>query len=103
MSSDSIPIAQLKGLGPKSKAMLALIGIHTREDLERVGPVRAYVLLKQQPQQHASLNLLYAMVAALANRHWADITQEEKAQLLMELESYKELASALKDGDLGSI
>lgn len=103
MSGHSVSISQLKGLGPKSKTMLAQIGIHSRDDLERVGPVRAYVLLKQQPQQNASLNLLYAMVAALEDRHWADITLQEKAQLLMELESYQELASALKDGDQGSL
>ncbi|WP_233252357.1 TfoX/Sxy family DNA transformation protein [Saccharospirillum sp. MSK14-1] len=79
--------------------MLLSIGIRSREDLERIGPVRAYALLQQEQPATTSLNLLYAMVGALENRHWASITHEEKARLLMELESYKELNSVLKDSD----
>lgn len=79
--------------------MLARVDIHTREDLERVGPVRAFARLKQETDLKPSLNLLYAMVAALDGRHWTEVNASEKAQLLMELEGYQTLAEQLRADD----
>ncbi len=41
-------IADLKNLGPKSQTWLNAIGVHNRADLQAVGPVAAYTILKQQ-------------------------------------------------------
>ncbi|WP_108125357.1 TfoX/Sxy family protein [Saccharospirillum mangrovi] len=93
-------LTQLRGLGPKSAVMLAAIDIHDRADLERLGPVRAYLKLKQETDFNPSLNLLYAMVGALEDRHWADITPAEKVSLLMEMDGYRELLTILDGEDI---
>jgi len=74
------PIADLKNLGPKSQAWLNAIGVHHRADLQTVGPVAAYTILKQQGYP-VSLNLLYAMQAALLDIHWTALPENVKAQL----------------------
>ncbi len=79
-----IPIENLRNLGPTSAAWLREIGIHTRADLQRFGPVLAFQLVRQR--QPASLNLLWAMTAALAERDCRDLSQSEKDQLLEQLE-----------------
>ncbi len=89
-------ISRLKGLGPKSEQWLNSIGIETEAQLRELGPVRVYLRLKGEGSINPSLNLLYAMVGALENRHWTDISQSEKARLLMELEGYQELEAILR-------
>ena len=41
-------IEELRGLGPRSQAMLAAIGIHDRADLERVGVLDAYIQVRDR-------------------------------------------------------
>ena len=57
---NNLPIESLLNLGPKSGQWLRDTGITTVADLERLGPVAAYRLVKQR-QPKASLNLLWAM------------------------------------------
>jgi len=73
-------IADLKNLGPKSQSWLNAIGVHDRTDLQTVGPVAAYTILKQHGYP-VSLNLLYAMQAAVLNIHWTALPERQKAQL----------------------
>lgn len=89
-------LSELKGLGPKSEICINEIGIHTREQLERVGAVRAFIKLKKECNINPSLNFLYAMAGALEDEHWADIAKSEKGRLLFELEGYLELEEMLK-------
>ena len=79
------PIERLRNLGPASAVWLRETGISTTEELQRLGPALAYRLVKQQRPQ-ASLNLLWAMAAGLANRDWRDLTDEEKAALRAEVD-----------------
>ena len=51
-------LSELKGLGPKSERCLNEIGIHTKEQLERVGAVRAYFKLKNECSINPGLNFL---------------------------------------------
>ena len=88
-------LSQLKGLGPKSELSLNQIGIFTRQQLQEVGPVAAFIELKNRSAQAPSLNFLWAMVGALENRHWADIAQTERGRLLEELQGYHELQAWL--------
>ncbi len=88
-------LSKLKGLGPKSEKYLNQVGIFTRDDLEEIGPVRAFIRLKQAKEINPSLNFLYAMVGALQDEHWADIARTEKGRLLMELEGFRELEAML--------
>jgi len=89
-------IAKLKGLGPKSERYLNEIGIKTRHDLELIGPIRAFLKLRNECSTKPSLNFLYAMVGALEGKHWAEIAKSEKDRLLIELDGYQELEKELK-------
>jgi len=84
-------LSELKGLGPKSEKCLKEIGISTKEQLEKVGAVKAFIELQKKSNINPSLNFLYAMVGALEGKHWADIAKSERERLLFELEGYKEL------------
>jgi DNA transformation protein len=79
------PIESLRNLGPTSAAWLREISVHTKADLERLGPAFAYRLVKQW-QPSTSLNLLWAMAGALADKDWLDISDEEKEKLRQEID-----------------
>jgi len=89
-------LSKLKGLGPKSEKCLNEIGIKTKDDLKKIGPVRAFMKLRSECSIKPSLNFLYAMVGALEGRHWADIAKTERGRLLLELDGYQDLERALK-------
>lgn len=84
-------IAQLPGLGLKSEQWLAEVGIVNVAQLKQKGAVRAYLMLEQGCSTKPSLNFFYAMVGALEGRRWQDVAREDKARLLVELESYREM------------
>ena len=90
-------LSKLKGLGPKSERCLNEIGIKTKSDLEAIGPIQAFLKLREECSIKPGLNFLYAMVGALEEKHWADIAKSEKGRLLMELEGYQELERVLKE------
>ena len=81
MSAD---IATLANVGPVSAGWLRAVGIRTRDDLVACGPVAAYLAVRQAGFT-ASLNLLWALAAALDGRHWTALTDDEKAALRDEL------------------
>ena len=81
----SLPIESLPNLGPKSGQWLREAGITTIADLERLGPVVAFRLVKQR-QPKASLNLLWAMAAGLKGMDWRELTEATKKRLRKEVE-----------------
>ncbi len=62
-------LKQLRNLGPASTAWLAAIGVHNRRDLEKLGAVNAYRILRDHGYP-ATLNLVYAIEGALRDRDW---------------------------------
>lgn len=70
----------MKNIGPVSMEWLRAVGINSREDLEAIGSVEAYRMVKQHGF-NASLNLLYAFEAALADIHWTALSPQTKAKL----------------------
>ncbi|MGQ0597865.1 TfoX/Sxy family DNA transformation protein [Aquabacterium sp.] len=76
---------ELKNLGPKSLEMLAKAGVHSGEDLKRLGAVMAYARTKAVCPK-ASLNLLWALEGALTGRDWKLVAETDRASLLMALE-----------------
>lgn len=76
---------ELKNLGPKSVEMLTKAGIHSGEDLRRLGAVMAYARTKAVCPK-ASLNLLWALEGALTGRDWKLVAEADRASLLMALE-----------------
>lgn len=83
-----IGIAQLPNLGPKSAAMLASIGIATLAQLRDFGAVATYANVRRV---HAgvSLNLLYALVAALGDGNWKTVQRERKLELMLAVADYE--------------
>jgi DNA-3-methyladenine glycosylase I len=73
-------LADLRNLGPATARWLAAIGVHTRRDLERLGAVEAYALLKGHGYR-ASLNLVYAIHGALNDRDWRRLPGGERRRL----------------------
>ena len=84
--ADSEPNSLLE-LGPKSTVWLADIGIQTHRELEEMGIVPAYCLLKAQGYP-VSLNLLYALYGALHGIPWNKVPPEVKEQLQAEVEGF---------------
>ena len=91
-------LRKLKGLGPKSERCLNEIGIETKEDLQRVGPVQAFIKLQRECSIKPSLNFLYALVGALEDRSWKEVAKTERGRLLTELEGYEEFEVLMKEG-----
>ena len=80
----SDPIEQLPNLGPKSSRWLRDSGILTIGDLENIGPVAAFMIVRNQGIP-VSLNLLYEMSAGLERRDWRELCDGEKADLRRQL------------------
>ncbi len=72
--------SELKNIGPVSMEWLRAVGIASREDLEAIGSVEAYRLVKAHGF-NASLNLLYALEAALQEIQWTALSPQTKAKL----------------------
>ena len=69
--------------------MLAEAGIRTRDELEELGAVRAYVRVKALRPKSASLNLLWALAAGLDDRDWRELSPDRKAALVAEFKSLR--------------
>ena len=69
MPAKSVGIRALRNLGPKSAEWLRAVGITTRADLERVGSIGAFRMVKESGVS-VSLNLLYALEGALLDERW---------------------------------
>jgi len=71
---------RIRNLGPVSMGWLAAIDVQTLEELRDLGSVNAYRLLTLRGY-NVSLNLLWAMEAALRDVHWMEIDAATKSQL----------------------
>jgi DNA transformation protein and related proteins len=81
------PIANLRNLGPTSVDWLRDVGIATRAQLENVGPVLAFQMVRRR-QPKATLNLLWALVAGLAGMDWRELSAAEKDRLRSALSQF---------------
>lgn len=75
----------MKGLGPKSRTMLAGIGINTAEQLRARDPFEVYAALKAA-NAGVSLNMLYGLIGAVENRPWRDVARDDRTSILLRLE-----------------
>ena len=66
--------------------MLQQADIHSLDDLRQLGSVAAYVRVKRN-QSAASLNLLWALEAALTGQQWQAVAREHRTSLLLALEA----------------
>ena len=70
----------LKNLGKTSAQWLHASGIHTAEDLQRLGAVKAYLAVKTRGFG-ASRVLLYAIEGALQDIPWQSLPKARKDEL----------------------
>lgn len=77
------PVGNLKNIGPTTAAMLRGVGIATVADLERLGPIAAYRLLKRADPR-APLALLWALAAALKDLDQRELPEAVRERLTAE-------------------
>lgn len=82
-------LASLPNLGTKSAQFLLDAGITSLEQLQRLGAVQAYTMVKQVAPR-ASLNLLWALEGALSGLHWRDVAKEHRTSLLLALDAHEQ-------------
>lgn len=80
------PITDLLNLGEVCHEWLARVGIHTKGDLENVGIVRAYAMVRET-EPRASIVLLWAMFGALHDMRFDEVLGQIREQLRAELEN----------------
>ncbi len=85
MTSDRTDLLGLKNLGMASVNILNAIGIHSYDELSKIGSVQAYCKIKARGI-HVSKVMLYALQGALMDVHWNDLSSEMKAKLVEEAE-----------------
>ncbi|MCA6286518.1 TfoX/Sxy family DNA transformation protein [Phenylobacterium sp.] len=75
------PVSELRGLGTASARLLASVGIFRESDLRALGPVEAFARVRMAADPRVSLNLLYAMQAALLGIDWRQLAPEVRRAL----------------------
>lgn len=84
----SAAISELPGLGPKSVALLARVGITSHAELRRVGAVAAFVRARRCGTG-VSLNLLWGLESALTGMPWQEVARMHRTSLLLALEDHE--------------
>jgi DNA transformation protein len=83
MESD---LLSLKNLGNTSVNWLRTVGVHSRDDLARLGPVATYNRIRERGIR-VSRVLLYALQGALMNIHWNELEPDLKRRLIEEADT----------------
>ena len=76
----------MKNMGPKSSEWLASIGVHSLEDVAKLGVVETYKRVKAASPEKVSLNLLYGLQAALLDISWNELPPDIKDELKRQVE-----------------
>jgi DNA transformation protein len=71
----------VKNLGPKSSEWLVSVGVHTLDDVVKLGVIETYKRVKA-----AYPEMLWGLQAALLDIRWDELPDDIKAQLRKELE-----------------
>ncbi|WP_439133236.1 TfoX/Sxy family protein [Pseudomaricurvus sp.] len=87
-------LLQLKNLGAASVNILHAIGVNSYADLNNMGPVEAYIRIKNRGI-HVSKVMLYALQGALLDVHWNDLDPGVKQRLLEDAATQEENHSQL--------
>lgn len=75
--ADDTPVSRLRNLGPASTRWLEETDIFTAGDVRHLGVPLVMHILRQRGLP-ASMNLAYALEAAMQDRHWQDLSTEER-------------------------
>ncbi|MBL8311513.1 MAG: TfoX/Sxy family DNA transformation protein [Burkholderiales bacterium] len=86
MTPDSPDDATLRGLGPRSRLLLASIGITSGASLRARDPFAVYAALRAADAA-VSLNMLYALIGAIEDRDWRDVARNDRTRILLALDA----------------
>ncbi len=84
MHPEHAGLDQLPNIGEVSAGWLRDAGVRTVEDLETIGAVEAWRRAKAAYPQEVTINLLYALQAALLGVPWTHLPAELKQKLRAE-------------------
>ena len=76
----------MKNLSPKSKEWLASVGVHTLDDVAKLGVVETYKRVKAAYPEKVSLNMLWGLQAALLDLPWNELPPDIKSELRKQVE-----------------
>jgi len=75
-------LSTLPNIGKKIEASLNEIGVHSREDLEKMGSIEAWHRMRaKHPQKDTCICALYALEGALTNNCWHELPEPVKEEL----------------------
>lgn len=73
-------------IGLITRSWLNDVGIFTLEDLQAVGVVRAYQMIKHSYPRLVTLNALWGLEGLVSGTDWRALSPERKQELLSQLE-----------------
>ncbi|MBZ0166299.1 MAG: TfoX/Sxy family protein [Candidatus Omnitrophica bacterium] len=76
---------QIRNIGPVSREWLNAVGIRDINDLKRLGAVEVYCRVRERGFA-PTLNLLWALEAAIQDAPWYSLTADDKECLRTEVE-----------------
>ena len=68
-STHEIAVTTMKNIGPQSAKWLAAVGVVTKKDLEDLGAVNAFRLMRKHGYNVTPV-MLYALQGAIMDLHW---------------------------------
>ena len=77
----------MKNLGPKSSEWLASIGVHTLDDVAKLGVVETYRRVKSAYPEKVTLNMLWGLQAAMLGIPWNELPADIKEELKRQVEN----------------
>lgn len=77
----------MKNIGPKSSEWLASVGVHTLDEVARLGVVEVYKRVKSAYPEKVTLNLLWGLQAALLGIPWNELPQDIKQELRRQVDT----------------
>ena len=81
------PISSLRNLGPRVEEYMANVGIHSAEELQKIGYMAAYIKLRAHKPKIMNRMALYAIYGALTNQDCMRLPREIKDALEVELQA----------------
>ena len=79
-------LSDLINIGRQTEQLLNEVSIHTKHELEKVGPVLAWRRIQTRHPEKATLQLLYRLAGALRGTHWNTLSEDALTQLHGEIE-----------------
>ena len=78
-------LRDLKGFGPKSEEILAEVNINSVDEFMDIDPFELYKQLKIHVKG-TGLNSIYAIIGARENKHWQEVANTQKTEILIRLD-----------------